>query len=219
MKKLIALLAIVGASLGMNSCAIGGAGSTATTNTSAAGTAGSLLTTVLTGDGSNVVGTVLNSLLTGSVASKNSIQGTWVYSGPKVVFESENILAKLGSVVASNKIESTLGAQLKKMGFTAGKSTLMLNPDNTCVLTLNGRAVNGTYTYANNILTIQGALGMASVSCTCTVTGGELYMLYDADKLLTMATGLAAMTSNMASISTLLKSYNGMKLGWAMTRN
>ena len=218
MKKIFSVAIIAIASLAMNSCAIGGAGSTTSTASTGANVASNLLTTVLTGDGGSVVGTVLNSLISGSVASKSSIQGTWVYSGPKVVFESENILAKLGSAVASNKIESTLGSQLKKIGFTAGKSTLTLNSDNTCVLTLSGKTMNGTYTYKNNVLTIQGALGLANMNCTCTVNGNELYMLYETDKLLSLATGLAAASSTTSTISSLLGNYNGMKMGWAMTR-
>ncbi len=219
MKKFFAVASIVIASIVLNGCVLGGAGGSTTSNAGANAASG-LLTSVLTSNGTQVVGTLLNTLLTGSSASKASIQGTWTYSAPKVVFESQNILAQLGSTVASNKIESTLGSQLKKMGFSAGKSTLTLNSDNTCVLTLSNKTANGTYTYdpKTSTLTLSGALGLANTSCTCTVNGNELYMLYDADKLLTVATAMSTKTSSASTLSSLLGSYNGMKLGWTMTK-
>lgn len=186
---------------------------------SAGSTAGGILTSVLTGEGTNVLGTVLGSLL-GNKTSANSIVGTWTYAQPKVVFESENILAKLGSSVASSKLESTLTAQLKKMGFNSGKSTLVLNSDKTCQFNLSGKTLNGTYSYnsSSSLLTIQGALGMTSVTCTCNVVNGQMYMLFDADKLLGIASSVANASSTTSSLSSLLSNYSGLKLGWAMNK-
>ena len=186
---------------------------------SAGSTAGGILTSVLSSEGTNVLGTVLGSLL-GSKTSQNSIVGTWTYAQPKVVFESENILAKLGSSVASSKLESTLTAQLKKMGFTAGKSTLTLNSDNTCVFGLNGKTLNGTYTFnpSTSQLTINGARGVGSVTCTCNIDANQLYMIFDADKLLGIASSVASATSTTSTLSSLLSNYSGLKLGWAMNK-
>jgi Zn/Cd-binding protein ZinT len=164
------------------------------------------------------VGTGLSTLLKGRSASATSNQGTWTYSAPKVVFESQNVLAQLGSSVASSKIESTLKSQLTKMGFKAGKTTITLNEDKTCVFSLNGKTANGTYTYDPNtsLLTITGALGVTSTTCHCTLNGSELYMLFDADKLLNVATSLGSKSTS--TLGSLLQSYTGLKLGWAMTK-
>lgn len=228
MKKIFSLAAIVLASMTFNSCGMGTTGSTAATNLATAVLTGqaannggsSLLTSVLNGAGQNVVGTVLSTLLKGSSASATSIQGTWTYSAPKVVFESQNVLAQLGSSVASSKIESTLKSQLTKMGFKAGKTTITLNEDKTCVFSLNGKTANGTYTYDPNtsLLTITGALGVTSTTCHCTLNGSELYMLFDADKLLSVATTMSAAAASTATLSSLLSSYSGLKLGWALTK-
>ena len=146
--------------------------------------------------------------------------GTWTYSAPKVVFESESIMAKLGGAVVSNKVESTLSKHLKKMGMIAGKSHLTLNKDKTCTFTYKTKSYNGTYTYDTNTstLTITGALGVSTMTCTATVSGNELHMLFDADKLLNVMTGLGSSLTTNATLSTLFKSYNGMMLGWTMTR-
>lgn len=216
--------------LSMASCGMGTSGSstsanlggTASTGTHANGSlAGGLLGSALTGN-TGGAGQLLNVLtgLLGTKTSESSLVGTWTYSAPKVVFESESIMAKLGGAVVSNKVESTLGKHLKKMGMIAGKSHLTLNKDKTCTFTYKTKSYNGTYTYDTNTstLTITGALGVSTMTCTATVSGNELHMLFDADKLLNVMTGLGSSLTTNATLSTLLKSYNGMMLGWTMTR-
>ena len=218
MKKLNYFAAIIAASLTLASCGFGTtAPATTTTNTNTAATTGSILGDVLGQTGGGLLGTVLGSLL-GNTTSQQSLVGTWTYYGPKVVFESENILSQLGGQVVSNSLEQKLGTQLQKMGFTPGKSTLVLNSDNTCTLALGTKSWPGTYVYdaSTNKLTLTGVLGLAQMTCTVSVQAGQLYMLFEADKLLTVATSVSAKTAS--SLSSLLQSYSGLKLGWAMTK-
>ncbi len=228
-REIIKALSVATMCLSLVSCGMGTSGSTTASNlggtsqtnsTTGTGLTGGLLGNALTGNsGSGLLGNVLSNLLS-TKTSESSLVGTWTYSGPKVVFESENVLAKLGGAVASNKVESTLSKYLKKMGMTAGKSTLKLNSDKTCVFTTNGKSVNGTYTYDSNTskLTITGALGISSHTCTATISGNELHMLFDADKLINIASGLSSGLGTTSTLSTLLQSYNGLKLGWTMTK-
>lgn len=217
MKRLVYTLTTVFVSLLMVSCGAG-------TNKSQLGSslASSLLggTNGSTGQAtSNLLGSVLGALL-GNTTTVESIEGTWTYSAPKIVFESENVLAKIGSSVASSKIESTLSQQLERIGFKAGKSTLTFAEDGTCVLTLNDKTMKGTYTYdaKNNAMSITGALGVTKVNCTCSVVGNEMYLLFDANKLLTMATTLSGKSNLTSSLTSLLGNYSGLKIGWTMKK-
>ena len=187
------------------SCGLGTTGSSSTSSSSTASTLGS-----------GILSNVLTSLLSSSTTTASSIVGTWTYSGPKVTFESENVLAQLGSTVASSKIEDALGTQLKKVGFTAGSTKLTLNEDKTCVMTVGSRQISGTYTYdsSSNKLTITGALGLSSVNCTVAVVGSTMNMLFDADKLLSVASGLSS-SAKTTTLSSLLKNYSGQKIGRA----
>lgn len=207
MNKIKSFAAIVAASLTLASCGFGTTGNTGTTTTTtnAAANAGDLL------------GTVLSSIL-GNTTTQQSLVGTWTYSGPKVVFESENILSQLGGQVVSNNLEQKLGTQLQKMGFSAGKSALTLNNDGSCSLVLGNKTLPGTYVYdaSANKMTLTGVLGVGQMTCTVSTQSGQLYMLFDADKLLAVATSLSSKsTSSLASI---LQSYSGLKLGWAMKK-
>ena len=210
MKNLRYFAAIVAASLTLASCGLGTTGNT-TSNTASSSSQ------VLTQAGTDILGTLLGSIL-GNTTSQQSLAGTWTYYGPKVVFESENILSQLGGQVVSSNLESKLGTQLQKMGFSAGKSTLVLNSDKSCTLALGTKSWPGTYVYdaSTNKMTLTGVLGMAQMTCTVSVQGNQLYMLFDADKLFAVATSLSSKSAS--TLSSLLGSYSGLKLGWVMTR-
>lgn len=216
MNKFCMYAAIVAATLSFASCGLGTMGNA--TNTNANTTApGNLLTGSLQQTGTGLLGNLLTSIL-GNTTSQQSLVGTWVYSGPKVVFESENILSQIGGQVVSSNLEQKLGQQLSKFGFSAGKSTLTLNSDNTCTFTVGSKSYNGTYAYDTNThkMTLTGAFGVGKMTCTVSVQGGQLLMLFEADKLLNVATSISSKSTS--TLSSLLNSYSGLKLGWAMTK-
>ena len=213
MKKNLILAGLLSTTMVLSSCMMGG-NSNGTLLGGSASNTGSTLATAGTG----VLGTLLSSVL-GNTTTPNSIAGTWVYSGPKVTFKSENILAQMGSQVASAKIEQSLGNQLKNLGFQAGKSTLTFDSQGNCQMTRSGRNYPGTYTYnqSTGVMTIQGALGVASVSPYVSVMGNEMYVLFEADKLFSVM-GTLSTAAKTSTLSSLLNNYNGLQLGWVMTR-
>ena len=150
-KSIVRLLSLTFVTLSLASCGMGTKSSVASSNLGGTTSTGSSLTSGLLGGalsgngGSSLLGSVLGNLL-GTTTSESSLVGTWTYAAPKVVFESENILAKLGGAAVSSKVESTLSTYLQKIGLKAGKSQLTLNEDNTCTFNYNGKTVNGTYT-------------------------------------------------------------------------
>jgi len=174
MKKQLYLSALLCTSLVLSSCGLGTTGQTSSGLVGANNTT----TSVLSSTGSTVVGTLLSTLL-GNTTSQNSIVGTWTYSAPKIAFESQNILAQIGSSVASSKLESTLDSQLKKIGFSAGKTSITFANDGTCKMLIGSRTYAGTYMYnsSTGVMTINGALGLATVSPYVSVMGTEMYML------------------------------------------
>ena len=209
MKKIRTFAAIVAASLTLASC---GVGTTTNTTTSTNNT-----TDVLTQAGTGILGTILGNILSGTT-TQQSLVGNWTYSGPKLVFESENILSQIGGQVVSNNLEQKLGTYLDKMGFKAGKTVLTFGNDGNCSLGLGSRTMTGTYSYdtSTNKLTMTGMFITGQLPCTVTVQNGQLLMLFEADKLLSIATAVGSKGSS--SLGSILGSYSGLKLGWAMTK-
>lgn len=209
MRKKVFFASAFAAMLALSGC---GAGTTKNTTTSQwANLNKSGLTSGLT--------SVISELLK-SQTSEADVAGTWTYSAPKIVFESENLLNQLGGSIASSKLESMLEKQLGKIGFQEGVSQLTLGTDKKYILTLGKKKYEGIYTFApaSNKLVLQGSLGLSSFTCTATIKGNELYLLFDADKLLSFASGVAGKSSSLSSLSNLLSAYTGLKLGWTMKR-
>ncbi|MBO7068813.1 MAG: DUF4923 family protein [Bacteroidaceae bacterium] len=221
MKRNFFILSVLLSSVVVTSCSLGKAVNyQKDTNTDAS----SLLSNALAGNTSktttDLLGRVLSYLMYGNTINKDNIIGTWTYSSPKVIFESENILAKLGSDIASEKIEQTLGDQLTRLGFTQGKTTLTFNEDNTCNFTYGSRSYPGTYKFdaSTNKLTVTGAFGVGSVKCTACQSGNELFLLFDSNKVLSLISSLNRSSFSDPTLSSLLGNYKGLKLGWSMTK-
>lgn len=219
MKYFKSFAAIVAASLALASCGFGTTGTTtAGTNTTAQTDAlGTILGGTIGQAGTGVLGTILGNIL-GGTTTQQSLVGSWTYAGPKLVFESENILSQIGGQVVSANLEQKLGTYLEKIGFKAGKSVLTFANDGSCSLTLGTKTLNGTYAYdsSSNKLTLTGMFVTGKLPCTVTVQSGQLLMLFDADKLLSIATAVGSKGSS--SLGSVLGSYSGLKLGWAMSR-
>ena len=226
MKKLSIFAATVLTAFMLSGCGAGtgssiasGTSTTSTTNTSAAGGLAAVGSSLLSGStGSSLLGTLMSSLL-GNTTTQSSIIGTWVYSKPKIAFESESILAQLGSTIASNKLESSLDTQFKKLGFTAGKTAFTFQQDGSCTMTLGSRSIPGTYTYNSKTgqMTIKGTLGLTNITAYVSVMGSEMYILFDADKLLNVMSAVSSVTK-VSTLSSLISNYNGIKIGWTLTK-
>ncbi|MBQ9525180.1 MAG: DUF4923 family protein [Bacteroidaceae bacterium] len=218
MKKNLSILSVVLSSILLSSCKAYNYQKNTKTDAS------SLIDNAISGNTSqtttDLLGRILSYLLNGNSITKDNIIGTWTYSSPKVIFESENILAKLGSEIASDKIEKTLGDQLASVGFTQGKTSITFKDDNTCSFTYGSRTYPGTYKFdtSANKLTITGALGVGTVKCTACKNGNELYMLFDSDKVLSILTALSNSSIGNSTASSVLGNYKGLKLGWSMTK-
>lgn len=224
MKKTTITSAIMAMCLMLSSCVL--PGSSTGTNTTTGNDAGNILGSVL---GSEAGGDILNSLL-GTILSKTlteeSIYGTWVYQSPEVRFESESLLAKAGGEIAAQSIERKLDSYLTKVGIKQGVTTYTFNQDKTYSITTGGKTISsGTYTFnaKNKTLKMQGTLGLMNQNCTIGMDGTNLCILYDADKLLTVANSvgsiLGQVSSTVGSVAGIFgENYKGMKLGLAMSR-
>lgn len=199
---------------------------TATTNnaaTNGAGILGSLLGGAVGVDSgtTGLLSGVIGSLIGG--IGQASIVGTWVYEGPSVEFESENLLAKAGGAVASNEIVNKLSPYYQTLGIKPGALVMQFNQDNTCIIQANGRTHQANYTYdtKSHKLKITGQmLGLSLGTSYATVSATQMSLTFDSTKLLGVAQGLASNSGSttLSTISSLSKSFSGMKTGFKFTR-
>ncbi|MBR3513242.1 MAG: DUF4923 family protein [Bacteroidaceae bacterium] len=221
MKKNILLAASMAACLSLSSCGFGGTTGATNTNSQTASAAGAILGSVLgtDGTGESILGSVLGSLL-GSTITQQNLIGTWTYQTPKVAFESENLLAKAGGLLAAQKVESTLTTYLSKVGIKQGTSTFTFNEDGTYVITTKGKTIStGNYTYNAKAKTLQmtGMLGLTQLNCSVGANSNYTYLMFGADKLLAGANALTSILGQ-GTLSSLLGNYSGMQVGFTLSK-
>ncbi len=176
---------------------------------------GGILNNVLgSGSGSDVVSNLTSVFSSKKQASADNIIGTWSYSEPAIVFTSNNILSQAASKIAANKLETKLQEQLSKYGIKPGKFTMTFKEDGTFTETLNGKTMKGKWTVKDSKLQLTIAK-VKALSLTTQIDGKDMQFVTDATKLLNLFKTLGAKSSNSSikTVTTLMKSVDGMKAG------
>lgn len=217
MKKNILSIAILGVATLFSSCS----GSTSLlqglnqpTQSQTTNTTPDLLTSSL--------GNLLGALTGGTSVSQNDLVGTWKYKGADCVFETENLLMKAGGEFAATQVETKVNEYLTKYGLTGNQFEITFNKDNTYSANIKGRALQGTYSYnpETKKVTLTYLNGLGTISPIVAKNGTTISLLYEADALMNFLTKISATSNNttLSSLSTLLKSYDGMLIGWELQK-
>ena len=164
--------------------------------------------------GSDLVSTLTSVFSSDKQASKDNIIGTWTYTEPAIVFSSDNILTKTAAKVAANKLESKLQTYLTKYGIKPGTFSMTFNENGTYTRTLNGKTSKGTWKVQDSKLQLTIA-GIKTVSITTQIDGSDMQFVTDATKLLNFFKTMGAKSTNssLQTITSLMKSVNGMQAG------
>ena len=185
------------------------------------------LSDILGAVASSATSTTTNDLVSGITsvfssskqADKNSIVGTWEYSEPAIVFQSDNLLTKAGASLAAKKLESQLQTQFNKYGIKSGALTITFNSDGTFCQTLGTKAMNGQWKVKSSKLYIT-YLGVRTIEITTQISGNKLQFVTNANKLLALmkTMGSASSNTNIKTITSLMKSVNGMQAGITLVK-
>ncbi len=171
-------------------------------------------------DAASTVTDVVTNLIGNKKISDKNLVGTWTYSEPCVVMESENVLSNMGGTVLANKIEQQEKKALEKVGFKAGKVVLTLNQDKSGTITVGKRTTNVTWDV--NESNLQLTYLTRTISINAKLSGGDLQLAMNADKLLNLVSSTASAASSLSSsfgiISNLISSYDGLYLGLKFTK-
>lgn len=167
----------------------------------------------------------VSSAISKSTVNESSIVGTWKYSSPSCKFESDNLLAKAGGTVASSKVEEELTSACNKLNITSDNTSFTFNSDGTYSQSIAGKKSSGTYTFDtdNMSVALTGSLGF-SMTAYVSFSGSTMTLVYDADRVLELAKGIASVASKFmdSSLLTIFSSvsdnYEGMQLGFKLQK-
>lgn len=206
--------------------------SNAATSTSATSNAGSavagILGAVLGGNsnssssaGSSIINGILNNVIGSGTFSKQDLCAhTWKYSKPGCAFTSENLLAKAGGEFAANKVEEKLGEYYSKFGFSGSNTYFTFKTDGTFAAKIDGKSWQGNYTFDEKTHAIQMKGLLLSMSGYATKTTNGISLLFDQTKLLNLIKTMGALkgSSTLSAIGTIANNYDGMRVGFEMSK-
>lgn len=170
----------------------------------------------------SMLSSVVKSVVGDKATTETSIIGTWTYAGPKCQFESENLLAKAGGEVAAQEIEEKIQTVYEKVGMDGCQYTF--GEDGSYSYTFKGKTSSGTYTFDSEAktITMKSKLGIKTVAYV-TVIGDDMSLVFNADKLMSVLktiTGAASsVNSTAATLNSIAKSYDGLKLGFELKKS
>lgn len=176
---------------------------------------GGLLDKLSNTETSGGIGDAISALLGKDEVKQNTLVGTWTYEGPAIVFESENIANKLGGKLLSSKGEDMLATQLEKVGMKPGVVSITFNADSTYTCQLGSKTTRGTYEVKDATLSLK-KLNFTTLKTNAKVSGSELQLAVEADKILTLVSSLGNISGNSSILSTVtsfMKGYDGMQVG------
>ena len=203
------------------------AASTSTTSNAGSSIAG-ILGAVLGGNsnssssaGSSIINGILNNVIgSGTFSQQDLCAHTWKYSKPGCAFTSENLLAKAGGEIAANKVEEKLGEYYSKFGFSGSNTYFTFKTDGTFAAKIDGKSWQGNYTFDEKTHAIQMKGLLLSMSGYATKTTNGISLLFDQTKLLNLIKTMGALkgSSTLSAIGTIANNYDGMRVGFEMTK-
>lgn len=169
-------------------------------------------------DGLNLGSTAkdyVSALLGKDKVTAEDLVGTWTYSEPVLVLESDQVLGKIGGAVMAQTAEKKLSSVMEKIGVKPGVVKMTFNSDGTYTCELNGHTIRGTYEVQDATLTLK-KLNFTALSANVKKTGNSLQLAVQADKLLTLVSSFTSIVPEdgmLSTVTSLFKSYDGMQVG------
>ena len=201
---------------------------TAATTSNAGSAVAGILGAVLGGNsnssnsaGSSIINGILNNVIgSGTFGKQDLCAHTWKYSKPGCAFTSENLLAKAGGEIAANKVEEKLGEYYSKFGFSGSNTYFTFKTDGTFAAKIDGKSWQGNYTFDEKTHAIQMKGLLLSMSGYATKTTNGISLLFDQTKLLNLIKTMSALkgSSTLSAIGTIANNYDGMRVGFEMTK-
>jgi len=174
-----------------------------------------------TSSAGSIIGSLLNNVIGSGTFSKEDLCAhTWKYSKPGCAFTSENLLAKAGGEIAASKVEEKLSTYYNKFGFSSSNTQFTFTTDGNFSAQIDGKPWNGTYTFDEKTHAIQLKGLLLSASGYATKTTNGISLLFDQKKLLNLIKMLSAFkgSSTLSAVGTIANSYDGMRVGFEMTK-
>lgn len=176
---------------------------------------------------SSAVKNAVTAVTGGKAVTFESLQGTWTYVNPALQLEGDNALKNVTGSLAATEAEKKMKEYCAKVGIVEGVFNYVFNADSTFTSALKKGSLKGTYSVnpEEKTVTLRYTVGtrklaVSSLTAHVVLSGNELTLLFNADKLLKFL-GTVSSVSNSATlkaVNKLASEYEGMMLGFDLKR-
>lgn len=162
--------------------------------------------------------------LTGGKLTANLIYGTWNYSQPGIkLSSSSNTLSDLTATAAVSTLQQKMATYYEMVGIKPGACKFSFKDDGTFTSTFGQKVLSGTFTFnaESNQLTLNynnSLLKLGSINTYAYLNGSNLQILFPMDKLLTLLSTLGSASDKLSTITSLLKNYDSVKVGFEFSK-
>lgn len=175
---------------------------------------------------SSTVKNAVTAVTGGKKLSAESIQGTWTYVHPAVQLEGDNALKNIAGSVATSEIEKKMKDYCAKAGIVEGMFNYTFNSDSTFTSVLKKKTLKGSYSLNAEEGTILfkyglgGKLKVMTLTAHVVLSGNQLSLLFNADKLLDFLSKVSSISNNttLKTINSLASQYDGIMLGFDLEK-
>lgn len=166
---------------------------------------------------------IIEGVLSTSNLEVKDLAGVWTSTGSAVAFQSEDLLSQAGGVAMASTLESKINPYFTKYGIVGSVITIQTDGSFSMLLkktTLKGKIVKGE----NNkfILSFEafGKNNLGNVNLYIQKTSTSMDLMFDASKLKTILASIASLSKKGLgnSLNSLLNSYNGICIGFKMSK-
>ena len=175
---------------------------------------------------SSTVKDAVTSVTGGKKLTVQNLEGTWTYVNPAVQLEGDNALKNVAGSVAAGELEKKLKTYCAKVGIIEGMFNYVFNSDSTFTNALKKKTLKGTYSINQDEKTVElkyalgGKLKVMTLTAHVVISGDELSLLFNADKLLDFLTKVSSIFDNstLKLVNKLASEYDGMLLGFELKK-
>lgn len=174
---------------------------------------------------SSTVKNAVTAVTGGSAITTESLEGTWTYSSPAIQLEGDNALKNVAGSVVTSEAESQLKEYCEKIGIVEGQFNYVFNSDGSFTSALKKSTLKGTYTVNSDDKTVELSYTIAGksakrITAQATLSGSELALLFDADKLLSLLNTLSSVSgsTSLSAINSLASQYDNVLIGFNLKK-
>lgn len=175
---------------------------------------------------SSTVKDAVASVTGGKKLTIQNLEGTWTYVNPAVQLEGDNALKNVAGSVAAGELEKKLKTYCTKVGIIEGMFNYAFSSDSTFTNALKKKTLKGTYSVDQEEGTVElkyalgGKLKVMTLTGKVVLSGDQLSLLFNADKLLNFLTKISSISDNstLKLVNKLASEYDGMMLGFDLKK-